>query len=54
MDHLAQKKPRPTPKGTTRQMLTLQVDRDVVAWFQSTGEDWQSRMNEALRKAAGL
>lgn len=37
-----------------KQLLTLRLDPDVIAYFRSTGEGWQTRMNEALRKAAGL
>ena len=29
-------------------------DQDVIAAFRAQGPGWQSRMNEALRKAAGL
>jgi uncharacterized protein (DUF4415 family) len=34
--------------------VTLRVDRDVVGRFRAQGPGWQTRMNEALRKAAGL
>ena len=30
--------------------ISLRVDADVLAWFRSLGEKYQSRMNEALRK----
>jgi len=26
----------------------------VIAYFRATGPGWQSRINDALRKAAGL
>ncbi|MBN9079288.1 MAG: BrnA antitoxin family protein [Rhizobiales bacterium] len=29
-------------------------DADVVERFRASGRGWQSRMNAALRKAAGL
>jgi uncharacterized protein (DUF4415 family) len=29
--------------------VTLQVDADVLAWFQAQGEDYESRLNAALR-----
>ena len=32
----------------------LRLDPDVVERFKADGEGWQTRMNEALRKAAGL
>jgi len=40
------------PSGKKR--LTLLVDPDVIEKFRATGKGWQARMNEALRKAAGL
>jgi uncharacterized protein (DUF4415 family) len=42
------------PDPNAKQLLTLRLDPDVVAHFRSTGEGWQTRMNDALRKAAGL
>lgn len=43
------------PKGSgAKQPVSLRLDKDVVAHFRATGPGWQSRMNEALRKAAGL
>lgn len=33
--------------------VTLRVDADVLERFKATGKGWQSRMNEALRKAVG-
>ena len=37
-----------------KKLLTLRLDRDVIEHFKSTGKGWQTRMNEALRKAADL
>lgn len=31
--------------------VTLRVDADVLERFRSSGKGWQSRMNEALRRA---
>jgi uncharacterized protein (DUF4415 family) len=31
---------------------TLRIDADVLSAFMKTGAGWQTRMNEALRKAA--
>lgn len=42
------------PDPNAKQLLTLRLDPDVIASFRATGEGWQTRMNEALRKAAGL
>jgi uncharacterized protein (DUF4415 family) len=40
------------PQG--REQVSLRIDRDVLAFFQDEGPGWQERINEALRKAAGL
>jgi len=29
--------------------VTVQVDSDVLAWFKAQGEDYEQRMNAALR-----
>ncbi len=34
--------------------VSLRLDPEVVARFKAEGPGWQSRMNEALRHAAGL
>jgi uncharacterized protein (DUF4415 family) len=34
--------------------VSLRLDPDVVAAFKADGPGWQSRMNQALRKAAGV
>jgi uncharacterized protein (DUF4415 family) len=34
-------------------MLSLRIDRDVLDFFQADGPGWQTRINAALRKAAG-
>lgn len=38
----------------TKVSTTLRLDPDVLAAFKAQGPGWQSRMNEALRRAAGL
>jgi len=38
-------------KSPTKQQVTLRLDKDVVERFRATGAGWQSRINEALRKA---
>lgn len=38
----------------SKEMVTLRLDRDVLEFFQDDGSGWQDRINEALRKAAGL
>jgi uncharacterized protein (DUF4415 family) len=42
------------PDPNAKKLLTLRLDPQVIEYFRSTGEGWQTRMNEALRKAAGL
>ncbi len=32
-----------------KQLLSLRVDQDVVAWFRSLGDGYQTRMNAVLR-----
>ena len=34
--------------------VSLRLDQDVVARFKASGPGWQTRMNNALRNAAGL
>ncbi|RVH79525.1 hypothetical protein CN204_27625 [Sinorhizobium meliloti] len=37
-----------------KKQVTLRLDEDVIAKFRAGGKGWQCRMNEALRKAAGI
>jgi uncharacterized protein (DUF4415 family) len=37
-----------------KEAINLRVDPDVLAHFRASGKGWQSRMNEVLRRAAGL
>lgn len=39
---------------TPKEAVNLRLDADVVAHFRSSGAGWQTRINNALRKAAGL
>ena len=43
---------REVPAG--KELVSLRLDRDVLAFFQNDGPGWQERINEALRKVAGL
>jgi uncharacterized protein (DUF4415 family) len=46
---------RGRPKATvTKVSTTLRLDPEVIAHFKAEGPGWQSRINETLRKAAGL
>jgi len=44
-----QRGPQKTP---TKEMISLRVDRDVVAAYRASGPGWQARANEALRAYA--
>jgi uncharacterized protein (DUF4415 family) len=37
-----------------KKAISLRLDQEVIDRFKATGDGWQSRMNEALRKAVGL
>ena len=37
-----------------KQAVSIRLDQDVIARFKAGGPGWQSRMNDALRQAAGL
>ncbi len=37
-----------------KKQVTLRLDSDVIARFRAGGPGWQSRINDILRKAAGL
>ena len=41
-------------KAEPKQAVSLRLDPDVVAHFRAGGAGWQSRINAALRKVAGL
>jgi uncharacterized protein (DUF4415 family) len=43
------------PKKTApKEAVNIRLDPDVVAHFRAGGPGWQSRINAALRKVAGL
>jgi uncharacterized protein (DUF4415 family) len=44
-------------RSPTKELISLRVDRDVVAAYRATGPGWQTRAGEALRlyaRKAGL
>lgn len=45
---------RARPPGETKAHISLRIDKGVLGRFHEDGPRWQSWMNEALRKAAGL
>lgn len=38
------------PRGSTKEQVSLRIDRDVLERFRATGPGWQTRINEALRR----
>jgi uncharacterized protein (DUF4415 family) len=50
---LKRRRGRP-PAAFTKKSVLLRLDADVVARFKANGAGWQTRMHDALRKAAGL
>ncbi len=56
MEKFAQAKvQRGRPKAAvTKVSTTIRLDPEVLAAFKASGPGWQGRINEALRKAAGL
>ena len=45
---------RPATVPGARELVSLRIDADVLAHFQEGGPGWQDRLNQALRRAAGL
>jgi uncharacterized protein (DUF4415 family) len=41
-------------KAPTKTLVSLRLSRDVVERFKAGGPGWQSRIDQALRKAVGL
>ena len=41
-------------KLSPKEVVNIRLDPDVVAHFRAGGAGWQSRINAALRKVAGL
>ncbi len=37
-----------------KRAISIRLDAEVVERFKATGDGWQSRMNDVLRKAVGL
>jgi uncharacterized protein (DUF4415 family) len=42
------------PAGSDKEQIALRIDKAVLARFRAGGPGWQTRMNDALRKAVGL
>ena len=42
---------RGRPPSSTKSLVSLRLDKDVLEKFRATGAGWQTRINEVLRKA---
>ena len=42
------------PKDAPKVPVTIRLDADLIERLRSSGQGWQSRINDTLRKAAGL
>jgi len=45
---------RGRPRGESKTLITLRLDKDVIAALRAGGDGWQSRINALLRAAVGL
>ncbi|QCI65293.1 BrnA antitoxin family protein [Phreatobacter stygius] len=41
-------------KAPVKRLVSLRLSQDVIDRFKAAGPGWQSRIDDALRKAAGL
>lgn len=39
------------PRGSNKTAVSLRLDREVIDKFKATGPGWQSRINDALKRA---
>lgn len=39
------------PAGSDKQAVSIRLDKDVLEKFKATGPGWQTRINEALKRA---
>lgn len=53
VDRERKKRGRPA-SSSPKQQVTLRLDADILDSFRAEGAGWQSRINDALRKARGL
>jgi len=49
-----ERKRRGRPAGRTKAVVSISLDRDVLALLRTGGSGWQSRVNALLRAAMGL
>ena len=50
----AMRRGRDNPRAPTKDLVSLRLDRQVLATLRAGGSGWQGRANEMLRKALGL
>lgn len=49
-EQLAQFKRKPgRPAGSSKELVSLRLDAEVLETFRSTGSGWQTRINEVLK-----
>jgi uncharacterized protein (DUF4415 family) len=54
VDELFRNKGGRPRKAVVRQQIALRLEPEVIERFKAGGPGWQTRMSEALRKAAGF
>ena len=42
------------PRGSDKELVSIRLDKATLDFFRARGPGWQTRVNEALRQAAGL
>jgi len=50
IEHHERERRRGKQKAPTKQLISIRLDRDVIAAFRSTGAGWQGRINATLMK----
>lgn len=45
---------RGRPAGRKKEVISLSVDKDVLAALRATGAGWQTRVNDLLKAAVGM
>ena len=38
-------------RAPTKEQVTIRLDADITAYFRASGPGWQTRLNDALRRA---
>jgi uncharacterized protein (DUF4415 family) len=50
----AMRRGRGNPRSPTKDLVSLRLDKEVLATLRASGSGWQSRANDMLRKSLGL